>query len=70
MRPVERVCIDKAELRAMTDMQLAQLGVRMSNRPDAVLECAACGQKWSPEIDSGGKLPYDYWICPARCNKH
>lgn len=68
MRPVERAVIDKAELRTMTDAQLAQLGVRMSSRPDVVLECAACGVKWTPDIDSSGKLPYDYWVCPARCN--
>ncbi|HEY3443924.1 MAG TPA: hypothetical protein VGK29_24430 [Paludibaculum sp.] len=68
IRAVERVCLDKAELRAMTDTQLAQLGVRMNNRQEAVLECISCGHKWSPEIDSSGKLPFDYWICPARCN--
>jgi len=54
----------------MTDTQLAQLGVRMNRRPETVLECMACGQKWSPVIDSSGKLPFDYWICPARCNCH
>jgi hypothetical protein len=70
MRAVERVCLDKAELRAITDAQLAQLGIRMNNRPETVLECMSCGHKWSPEIDSSGKLPFDYWICPARCNCH
>ena len=69
MRTVERICIEKAELRAMSDAQLAHLGVRMESRPDTVLECVVCGQRWSPAINSEGKLPFDYWVCPARCNR-
>ncbi len=69
MRIVERVCIDRADLRMMTDMQLARLGLRMRDRPEAILECVECGHRWPPEIDSGGKLAYDYWVCPAGCNQ-
>ena len=69
MRAIDRVCIEKEGLRALTDTQLAELGVRMSNREEATLECVACGQRWSPEIESSGKLSFDFWVCPARCNE-
>ena len=67
MRVADRVYIEKADLRAMSDLQLAKLGVRMANRKEALLECKTCGVKWTPEIDSNGKLPYNYWVCPAKC---
>jgi hypothetical protein len=41
----------------------------MANRQEATLECKICGVKWTPEIDSNGKLPYNYWVCPAKCNE-
>lgn len=69
MRVEDRVYIDKEDLRAMTDLQLARLGVHMVDRQEAILECRICGVKWTPDIDSNGKLPYNYWVCPARCNE-
>ena len=32
------------------------------------LKCNCCGQVWSPNILSGGRLPRGYWKCPTGCN--
>ena len=32
------------------------------------LQCNACGQTWSPNIQEGGRLPKGYWKCPHGCN--
>jgi hypothetical protein len=53
----------------MPEEELAELGVRLVNRQDVVLECANCSETWSPQLDSNGKLPFDYWACPANCNR-
>jgi hypothetical protein len=69
MRTIDRPAIDKQELRGMSDSELAKLGVRMLNRKDLVLQCKTCAETWAPQLDSSGKLPFDYWHCPARCNE-
>ncbi|MFH2201674.1 MAG: hypothetical protein ABIJ96_01020 [Elusimicrobiota bacterium] len=33
-----------------------------------LLECENCGVKFSPDIQPGGKLSRDWWMCPYRCN--
>ncbi len=35
---------------------------------ELVLQCNKCGETWAPQLDSGGRLSFDYWICPAQCN--
>lgn len=67
MRVVDRVA-DKEDVRHMTDAQLAKMGLRLVKKADLVLECITCGERWSPQLDSTGKLPFDYWICPIKCN--
>jgi hypothetical protein len=27
-----------------------------------------CSQTWNPQLDCEGKLPLDFWLCPAHCN--
>lgn len=44
-------------------------GVRVLDPYRLRLECIACGQAWSPNLLSGGRLPNGYWYCPNRCNK-
>ena len=68
MRTMDRVGIDKQDLRCLSDAELSELGVRMVNRMDLVLECNKCGETWAPQLDSNGKLPFDYWLCPVKCN--
>jgi hypothetical protein len=34
-----------------------------------ILECNACGDRWSPNQPSGGRrLHNGYWKCPNGCN--
>jgi len=66
---LDRTCTDKVDVRQMPDAELAQLGVRLINRLDVTLQCTACMETWSPQLDSNGKLAFDYWVCPANCNR-
>jgi hypothetical protein len=68
MRVVDRAGLDKQDVRHMTDAECSELGIRLVNRMDLVLRCHHCGETWAPQLDAGGKLPFDYWVCPARCN--
>jgi hypothetical protein len=37
-------------------------------RAHIFLQCDNCGSTWSPNIQTGGRLPKGYWRCPNRCN--
>ena len=69
MKALERASVDKQDVRQMRDAELAELGVRIINRKDVVLECRRCGENWIPELDATGRLPGRYWVCPAKCNE-
>jgi hypothetical protein len=68
MRVLDRNCVDKEDVRHM-DAELERLGVRLLNKQDIILQCTTCRETWSPQLDSNGKLPFDYWLCPANCNR-
>ena len=70
MQVLGRSAVDKEDLRHLPDLQLAQLGITVLDRQDVRLRCNACGLAWRPEVDFSGHLPFDYWVCPARCNQH
>jgi len=61
--------MDKEDVRHMTDAELARLGVRLLNRQDLILQFMTCMETWSPQLDSNGKLPFDYSMCPVNCNR-
>jgi hypothetical protein len=42
--------------------------VTLLDEQRTILKCNNCGQPWSPNIQSGGRLPRGYWKCPNRCN--
>ncbi|MBS1854624.1 MAG: hypothetical protein JST11_04610 [Acidobacteria bacterium] len=69
MRAIDRPGIDKQDLRHMSAADLARLGVRLTDRKELILQCERCGETWTPQLDAGGKLPFDYWLCPAKCNE-
>jgi hypothetical protein len=69
MRVQDRSYVDKEDLRHMSETELTRLGVRLLNRQDVVLQCRSCRETWSPQLDSNGKLSFDYWMCPAHCNR-
>jgi hypothetical protein len=69
MSVLDRNCVDKEDVRHMADAELKRLGVRLLNKENIILQCTACMETWSPQLDSRGKLPFDYWLCPANCNQ-
>lgn len=69
MRVLDRFSTDKEDVRHMSDSDLSKLGIRLINRQDFVLQCKACGETWTPQLDANGKLPFDYSVCPAKCNQ-
>lgn len=44
-------------------------GATLINPERIVLKCNVCGECWSPNIRTGGRLPAKYWLCPNLCNK-
>ena len=69
MKVLENTIVDKEDVRRMPDARLTALGVRILNKQELILQCLACGKTWSPQLDSDGKLLFDYWVCPAKCNE-
>jgi hypothetical protein len=69
MRVLDHNCTDKEDVRHMADAELTRLGVRLLNKENIVLQCTSCLETWSPQLDSNGKLSFDYWVCPANCNR-
>jgi hypothetical protein len=69
MKTLEHNRVDKEDVRHMTESELATMGVRLLNREDIVLQCLKCQETWSPQLDGNGKLPFDAFLCPARCNQ-
>jgi hypothetical protein len=69
MKILDRFATDKEDVRHMSEADLAQMGIRLLNKQDIVLQCTACMETWTPQLDANGKLPFDYWVCPANCNR-
>lgn len=49
--------------------KLNKVGVELLDRSRMVLRCRECGQRWSPNVQPGGRLPRGYWRCPRGCNQ-
>jgi len=47
---------------SMTKANIERVGAESHFR------CKKCGQEWSPNLLSGGKLPKGWWKCPRGCN--
>ena len=69
MKVLERSYTDKEDVRHMGTEELSRLGVSLVDRQNVTLRCNVCGETWSPQLDANGKLPFDYWQCPAHCNR-
>lgn len=53
----------------MSEGKQQNVGVELVNFPDNIrIKCITCRIKWSPELDSKGRLPKNYWKCPNGCN--
>jgi hypothetical protein len=69
MKVLDRVCLDKVDVRRMTEDALARLGIRLINREEVILQCLNCEETWEPVLDCSGKLRPGYWHCPAGYNR-
>ena len=69
MKGLEHQSVDKQDVRKLTDVQLARLGIRLLNKEELIIQCVTCGETWSPALDASGRLPFRYWLCPAKCNQ-
>jgi hypothetical protein len=47
---------------------MAKVAVAIVDQNRMLLKCQKCGQVWSPNLRSGGRLPRGYWQCPNGCN--
>lgn len=54
--------------RQFSSDEMAGRGVRLLNKYGLFLECALCGQTWSPRLTPDLALPRRFWECPNRCN--
>lgn len=48
--------------------RLTKVDVELMDFSRVLLRCKKCGQHWSPNLLSGGRLPRGYWQCPNACN--
>jgi hypothetical protein len=69
MKVLDRVCLDKVDVRRMTEDALARLGIRLINCEEVILQFLNCEETWEPVLDCSGKLRPGYWHCPAGCNR-
>ena len=68
MNLLDRVYLDKVDVRHMTEDEMSRLGVRLVDHDQVVLQCLQCQETWEPLVDCAGKLDPDFWKCPAGCN--
>jgi hypothetical protein len=53
-----------------SEPELKKAGVRILEQHTTVLlECTSCGARWSPNLQTGSRLPAGYWKCPEGCNR-
>jgi hypothetical protein len=69
MKPIELELLDKHDVRRMSAVQQARLGIQVIRSEDTVvLKCATCGRSWSPELSASGHISTRDLVCPQRCN--
>ena len=39
MRVLDRVCLDKVDMRHMAEAELGRMGIRLINREEVILQC-------------------------------
>jgi hypothetical protein len=52
----------------LTEGSLRSIGIDLVGFPSVHLACRACGQHFSPLLETGGRLPRGWWQCPTGCN--
>jgi len=52
----------------MTTASLLTVSVDLVSIVTTTLRCRQCGSVWSPNLLPAGRLPRNWWHCPAGCN--
>jgi len=52
-----------------SERELKKVGIEFEDSHSVHLKCKKCGQRWSPNLQEGGRLPRGYWKCPNGCNE-
>lgn len=48
----------------LTKKSLEKVGVELVSKEQVQLRCMQCGQSWSPNLKTAGRLPRGWWKCP------
>jgi hypothetical protein len=54
----------------LTERELHKFSVEIIDKHSMRLRCEKCGEVWSPNLGTLGRLPSGYWRCPNGCNIH
>ena len=68
MRTLEHGPVAKEDVRRMTTVQLARLGLEVLNKHDLLVRCVTCGASWKPTPGRDGRLLPSDCVCPNQCN--
>ncbi len=52
----------------LTPGALAKRGIELTDPSRLRFRCLVCRHTWSPNIQTGGRLPRGWWRCPGDCN--
>ena len=67
MKTVSHPHLDTQQLRTMSALQQARLGIEVLEGPRLQLRCLTCGQTWYPDLTAAGQIEPVGLICPRRC---
>ncbi len=69
MRSMQIEYMDKLDVRKVSPVQQARLGIEVVSSDDrVVLRCMTCGRSWEPELSASGHLTTQAVVCPQQCN--
>lgn len=69
MKAIDLELMDRHDIRTMSEVRQATLGIQVISTDDrVVLKCMTCGRSWSPELSSSGHITTRELLCPQKCN--
>jgi hypothetical protein len=64
----EQQLIDRQELRKLSPVQQARVGIAVLEGEDVLLRCLTCATTWRPDVTAAGTIDPLGLICPRKCN--
>ena len=55
--------------RRWSNTELNRVGVEVVDPHCGSFLCQECGSVWSPDIQTGGRMPRGWWRCPRGCHE-